>query len=120
MIEGHGDLHHIVPKNHLINNGYPKSGDYNQVANLALTETPINITIKDHPPREYMAWLKGQCRTGQLKLGEIRDPEDLRTNQVENAIPEYIAEVTAANYKEFLSERRKLMAEMIREHYRRL
>jgi hypothetical protein len=120
MIEGHGDIHHIVPKNHLIKNGYPKQGDYNQVANFALTETPINITIKDHPPREYMEWLNGQIETGKLKIGEITQRSDLEANLAENAIPSIINEVTAENYPVFLEKRRKLMAQMIRGYYQAL
>ncbi len=120
MIEGHGDLHHIVPKNHLIKNGYPKQGDYNQVANFALTETPINIAIKDHPPTEYMGWMAEQVTTGRIRLGEITDQADLSANLRENAIPDFISEVSAANYEEFLTERRKLMAQMIRRYYHSL
>lgn len=120
MIEGHGDLHHIVPKNHLIKNGFPKQGDYNQVANFALTETPINITIKDHPPKEYMAWVSEQISSGVLRLGEITDPLDLESNLNENAIPDFIGEVEASSYRDFLEARRKLMAGMIREYYQAL
>ncbi|PYF99271.1 hypothetical protein D893_02712 [Thioalkalivibrio sp. ALE21] len=117
MIEGHGDMHHIVPKNHLIKNGYPKQWDYNQIANFALTETPVNIAIKDHPPQEYMAWVAEQIRTGELRIGEITDQGDLEANLAENAIPDFIGEVTADNYQEFLEARRKQMAAMIREYY---
>ena len=120
MIEGHGDIHHIVPKNHLIRNGFPKAGDYNQVANFALTETPINIGIKDHPPSEYMQWVDEQIQTGSLRLGEINDAEDLAENLSENAIPSFIREVTAENYEDFLRERRRLMADMIRQYYEAL
>ena len=120
MIEGHGDMHHIVPKNHLVKNGYPKQGDYNQVANFALTETAINIAIKDHPPREYMQWLARQVDTGDLKIGEIIQQTDLEANLVENAIPPFIHEVTAENYQQFLEARRKLMARKIREYYEAL
>ncbi len=117
MIEGHGDMHHIVPKNHLIRNGYPKQGDYNQVANFSLTETPINIAIKDYPPKEYMAFLARQIETGELKIGEVTQRDDLEANLVENAIPDFIREVTAENYPVFLEARRKLMAQMIRRYY---
>jgi len=120
MIEGHGDLHHIVPKNHLIRNGFPKENDYNQVANFALTETPINITIKDHPPKEYMGWVRDQIQTGVLRIGEIVNSGDLNANLAENAIPDFIGEVTADNYREFLDARRKLMAAMIRNYYEAL
>lgn len=120
MIEGHGDMHHIVPKNHLIKHGYPKQGDYNQVANFALTETAINIAIKDYPPREYMQWLARQVETGDLKIGEITKQADLDANLAENAIPASIHEVAAENYQEFLEARRKLMARKIRDYYEAL
>lgn len=120
MIEGHGDMHHIVPKNHLVKNGYPKQGDYNQVANYALTETPINIAIKDYPPKEYMAWLARQMETGELKIGEITQQADLEANLADNAIPAFISEVTADNYPVFLEARRKLMARMVRDYYEAL
>jgi hypothetical protein len=120
MIEGHGDMHHIVPKNYLIKNGFPKQGDYNQVANFALTETPINIAIKDHPPQEYMAWVANQFKAGELRIGEITNQADLEGNLAENAIPEFIHDVTAHNYREFLDARRKLMAQIIRDYYESL
>ncbi|KAF0285944.1 hypothetical protein BA899_01300 [Spiribacter sp. SSL99] len=120
MLEGHGDIHHIVPKNHLVQNGFPKAGDYNQVANFALTETPINIGIKDHPPCKYMRWIDEQVRTGELYLGEISDPRDLAENLTENAIPAFIREVSAEKYEEFLRERRRLMAQAIRRFYNAL
>ena len=120
MIEGHGDMHHIVPKNHLIKNGYPKQGDYNQVANFSLTETAINIAIKDHPPKEYMSWVTKQIETDGLRIGEINASTDLEANLAENAIPAFVHEVTAANYPTFLAARRKLMAQMIRDYYEAL
>ena len=120
MIEGHGDMHHIVPKNHLIKNGYPKQSDYNQVANFALTETPINITIKDHPPRDYMAKLARQIETGEMTIGEITEQADLDINLAENAIPTLIHDVSADNYPDFLAARRKLMAQAIHDYYETL
>lgn len=120
MIEGHGDMHHIVPKNHLIKNGYPKQSDFNQVANFALTETPINITIKDHPPRDYMAKLARQIETGEMTIGEITEQADLDINLAENAIPTLIHDVSADNYPDFLAARRKLMAQAIHDYYETL
>src|SRR4051794_15204950 len=55
MHEHSGDIHHIVPKDYLQRNGFPDRSDYNQVANFALTETPINISISNKPPEVYMA-----------------------------------------------------------------
>ena len=120
MQETAGDIHHIVPKDHLQKHGYPDRRDYNQVGNFALTETSINIAISNRPPRDYMAEMDEQIRTGVLTLGEIIDRGDLSRNLRENALPMTLGEVTAATYPEFLAERRKLMAAKIREYYERL
>jgi len=120
MTQQSGDIHHIVPKDYLQKNGYPDRGDYNQVANFALTETSINISISNKPPMEYMAEIAAQIGSGLLALGEIAALDDLAANLAENAVPANLAEVTAGNYREFLVERRKLMATIIRDHYQAL
>ena len=49
-----GDIHHIYPKNYLIKNGFTKI-KYNQIANLAVTESGINQSISDKSPEKYFA-----------------------------------------------------------------
>ena len=120
MTEQSGDIHHIVPKDYLQKNGFPDRGDYNQVANYTLTETSINISISNKPPAVYMAEVDAQIDSRTLTLGEINDRDDLAANLAENAIPPYLAEVTAGTYREFLTARRKLMAAVIRDYYRSL
>jgi hypothetical protein len=120
MHEQSGDIHHIVPKDYLQKNGYPHRADYNQVANLALTETAINISISNKPPAEYMADLAEQIATGGLILGEIKEPGDLQRNLAENAFPANLDEVTAGSYREFLGQRRRLMAGAIRRYFDQL
>lgn len=120
MHEHSGDIHHIVPKDYLIKNGYPDRGDYNQVANYAYTETSINISISNLPPREYMERVDRQIACGELQLGEIRDAEDLAENLRENAIPDDVRDVSAGNYPEFLAARRRLMAATLHRYYESL
>jgi len=120
MHQQSGDIHHIVPKDHLQKNGYPDRGDYNQVANFTLTETSINIRIGNRPPSDYMIEVDKQIKTGDLTLGEIKEADDLERNLVENAIPVQVGTVDARSYKEFLVERRKLMAATIRDYYQAL
>lgn len=120
MHQQSGDIHHIVPKDYLQKHGYPDRGDYNQVANFALTETSINISISNKPPTQYLAEAAAQIETGILTLGEITASDDLAVNLAENAIPPGLAEVTAGSYQEFLAERRRLMALTIRDYYRAL
>jgi hypothetical protein len=55
-----------------------------------------------------------------LNLGEIVDQADLEKNLLENALPTNFAEVDASSYKEFLADRRKLMARKVREYYEQL
>ena len=120
MQEHSGDIHHVVPKDHLKKHGFPDRSDYNQVGNFALTETSINIAISNRAPRDYMAEADEQIRTGVLTLGEIIDRDDISRNLRENALPQTLGEVTAVTYPEFLASRRKLMAAKIREYYERL
>ncbi len=120
MHEQSGDIHHVVPKDYLVKNGFPDRSDYNQVANFALTETSINISISNRPPIEYMAEISRQVESGVLALGELTDGADLDRNLAENAIPAGLAAVTAGSYPEFLVERRKLMASAIRRYFDRL
>lgn len=120
MHQQSGDIHHIVPKDYLQKNGFPDRGDYNQVANFALTETSINISIANKPPAVYMAEVEEQIRTGELRLGEIVDRTDLERNLSQNAVPTSLATVTASSYPEFLAERRKLLAGAIRTYFDQL
>lgn len=117
MHEQSGDIHHIVPKDYLRKNGFPDRAEYNQVANLALTETSINISIGNKPPAQYLAEVSEQVESGVLKLGEIIDADDFDRNLRENAIPTNLAGVTAGSYPEFLAARRFLMAGAIRSYF---
>jgi hypothetical protein len=120
MLEQSGDIHHIVPKDYLQKSGFPDRGDYNQVANYALTETSINISISNKPPSIYMSEVESQIQSGKLALGELTDATDLARNLAANAVPGNLIEISAGAYPEFLVERRKLMAAAIRDYYQAL
>ena len=79
MHQQSGDIHHIVPKDYLQKNGFPDRADYNQVANFALTETSINISIGNKPPTQYMCEVAAQIDSGQLTLGENHGSSGPRT-----------------------------------------
>ncbi|MGW0177310.1 GmrSD restriction endonuclease domain-containing protein [Rhodococcus sp. NPDC003322] len=120
MHQQSGDIHHILPKDYLRKNGYTDRVHYNQVANLALTETSINISIGNRPPTSYMAEVADQIGSGELTLGEIIDQSDLAKNLAENAIPANLETTTSGSYLEFLGHRRKLIAGTIRAHFEQL
>jgi hypothetical protein len=120
MLEESGDIHHLVPKNYLQKNGVADRNDYNQIANFALTETPINIGIKDSAPANYMERLNMQIADGERRLGEITKLYELKENLAANAVPDSIYTTTAESYGDFLTERRLLMSHFIRDYYRSL
>lgn len=120
LIEGRGDVHHIFPKNYLQKNGKDNRSIYNQIANFTMLQTEINIQIGKKAPNEYMKSVVEQCNGKENKYGAINTLEDLKINMEENCIPESFITMTVEDYDEFLKERRKLMANKVKEFYQSL
>ena len=78
----------------------------NQQANYALVESPDNIDISDNPPAEYLA-----------KIRRRFAEEDWKRMSYMHALPEGWETMP---YMEFLENRRKLMAQVIREGFESL
>jgi hypothetical protein len=99
------DRHHLFPKNYLKNLVPPieDRSEVNQVANFALLEYQDNIRISDMPPFEYFP-----------KYAFRHTPEQLRKMMSWHALPEGW---TSLSYSDFLLQRRKLMADVIREGF---
>ena len=114
-----GDVHHIFPKKYLIEHGYDRT-EYNQTANYAYLDTPVNISVGKKAPKEYFSLALQQCGGEQAKCGSIMNEEDLRANLAINCIPEDIFEMDHTRYNEFLEKRRALMAQKIRKYYESL
>lgn len=85
-----------------------------------MTQTETNIKIKDKAPFEYMQIVLDQCVTGKLELGDITSKEELLKNLKDNDIPEGFCRMTAANYDDFLKQRRLLMSKRCKEYYESL
>lgn len=106
MLDMHGDIHHIFPKNYLRKNEINDKREYNQIANYAMVKKEINIKISDQAPSEYLHL-----------LGLSREDRIVRENFEENAVPIELFDMDVNNYQEFLSLRRKLMASKIKGYY---
>lgn len=117
LVELQGDVHHLVPKDYLRKNGVNDRRDYNQVANYAWTETAVNIRIGNREPAEYLAEIEKQIESQTPTLGEINLLEDLEATFAENAVPASLRDTTFENYDSFIEERRKLMAQNLKEYY---
>ena len=102
-----GDIHHIFPKEYLKNHGY---NSRTQVANFALLDTTLNISIGKKAPCEYFS-----------AVLENDEHEDVFwKNLSENCIPREILNMTYEHYDKFLEQRRQLMAQKIQQYYARL
>ena len=112
-----GDILHIFPRAYLRDKGVNSKTKYNQVANYIYLDPQVNKAISDAAPCEYFGRALRQCETKELKLGNITELTLLKENLAENCIPETVIEMDASRYDEFLIERRKLMAAMMRRYY---
>lgn len=119
LLLNRSDVHHVFPKQHLKTQGLNK-GRYNQIANFVLAQSEINIAIGDKAPEKYFAELAEQCAGGKKKYGGITDLEDMKTNLRMHSLPESLLDGNVPDYKEFLEERRQLMAQKIKHWFEKL
>ena len=111
-----GDIHHIFPREYLKKNGL-KRGQYNQIANYVYMQSEINIKIRDKAPKTYFEEIQEQCNSNKLQYGGICDLQTLIENLKMNCVPESIYSMEIDNYEIFLSQRRALMAQKIKDYY---
>lgn len=118
MIEQKGDVHHIFPREYLKANGLTRS-DYNQVANYIYTQTEINIRIGKKAPADYLGYVQDvQCQGGVTKYGGIININELQANLCNDCcLPDDLASMDVSRYQEFLTKRRVLIAQRLKEYY---
>ena len=110
------DIHHIFPKNYLVKHGYDKS-KYNRIANFVHLRNDINISVSDLAPREYLGDI---LSGGNNHHSDIVNEAEMVNNFKDNAIPKILLQAEADDYDEFLQQRQRLMAEMVRDYYKGL
>lgn len=117
LIANRGDIHHLFPKKYLQNNGHNLRNDYNQIANYVMTQSEINIRIKDDAPNVYMKKVVDQIDNQDPYIGAITTKEALEESFKQNCIPEEFVNYTVDHYFDFLHKRRYLMAQKMKEYY---
>jgi hypothetical protein len=100
------ERHHLFPKAWLIKQGITEQRDTNQIANFALVEWSDNISISDEPPSTYLPNYLKRLSTNEYKQATYW-----------HALPDGWQSM---EYNEFLVERRKLMAKVIKDAYEKL
>lgn len=112
-----GDVHHIFPKQYLVDNHFDKT-QYNQEANYVFLDRPVNISIGKKAPNIYFAEAKNRCLSDSSgQSGLINDIDKFYANLEVNCVPIETIEMNYTNYNEFLEKRRKLMAAKIKKYY---
>lgn len=112
-----GDVHHIFPKQYLIENHFDKS-QYNQNANFVFLDRPVNISVGKKAPNIYLKEAKQRCTNGDTEqTGLINDIDKFYANLEANCIPVEAIEMDHTSYNEFLEKRRKIMAVKIKKYY---
>ena len=100
------ERHHLFPKGYLAKAGITQRRDTNQIANYTLVEWPDNIGISDKSPAEYF-----------LQYATRLSSDELDSMRVWHALPEGWEHM---EYRQFLEERRKLIAQVIHTGFNRL
>ena len=117
LITTMGDVHHIFPKQYLIDNGVKDKAKYNQVANFTYLDTPTNIAIGKDEPSKYFTKVWEQVKTSDFFIGNLKTEDAIEKNLSANCIPLEIKNWIYTNYEDFLSQRRILMANKIKNYY---
>jgi hypothetical protein len=100
------ERHHLNPRAWLEKQGETDLRVINQMANFALLEWPDNIDISDDPPSQYVPAIKSRF-----------SDEQWAAMQEYHALP---ANWETMAYSDFLEQRRKLMAGIIRRGFETL
>ena len=97
------ERHHLFPKAWLHRNGVPEQRDTNQIANYALVEWSDNLDISDKAPSEYLPYYLSRLST-----------DDQQKMYYWHALPNNWEQM---DYTDFLVERRKRMAQVVKDAY---
>lgn len=119
---GSSDIHHIFPKNYLQKTGTLNLRSiYNQVANYAYLDTPINILIGNRAPNDYFIEAFESAENNGIVFGNPMNLNELKCNLQSNCIPLEIKDWDYNQYLDkFLPTRRRLMAQKIMKYYKSL
>jgi hypothetical protein len=97
------ERHHLFPKAYLAKHGFVSTRDTNQIANYAWIEWGDNSLISDEPPSAYVPAINKRFK--QMDLDRFYRWHALPANW------------DKLDYKDFLRQRRELMANVIAEGY---
>ena len=116
LISLRGDIHHLFPKDYLSKHGLDR-GKYNQIANYVYMQSEVNIKVGNKPPKDYFELIKSQIQDENRQVSGLSTEQDLLDNLKMNCVPTEIMDMNINDYQDFLTLRRKLMAQKIKPYY---
>ena len=116
LIALRGDIHHLFPKDYLSKHGLDR-GKYNQIANYVYMQSEVNIKVGNKPPKDYFELIKNQIQDENRQVSGLSTEQDLLDNLKMNCVPTEIMDMQISDYQDFLTLRRKLMAQKIKAYY---
>ena len=119
IIANRGDIHHLFPKDYLKKNGLDRR-QYNQIANYVYMQSEVNIKVGNKPPKDYFELIKTQIQDDNRLVSGLSSEQDFLENLKMNCVPTEIMEMSIDDYQDFLTLRRKLMAQKIKKYYNSL
>ena len=119
LIEQRGDIHHLFPKDYLKKQGLDR-WKYNQIANYVYMQSEINIKVGNKPPKGYFELILNQIQENNTSVSGISSEMELFDNLKQNCVSAEIVNMEINDYQHFLTMRRKLMAEKIKNYYHSL
>lgn len=104
LYESRTETYQILPKAYLAKCGYTARGIYGQVANLTYITKEVRHIVKRRAPEAY-----------RQRLSRAVGEDKIKASLLEHGISPAVFEADERNIEEILSERRRHMAEELRE-----
>ena len=109
LYENKTEGYQILPKAYLEKCGFKTRETYGQVANITYISKNVKNVVKRQSPSKY-----------KEALPKICDEQTIHNTLVANAVPSYLFEVDDSRVEDFFKDRRKMMAQKVKEYYQGL
>lgn len=80
-------------------------------------QSEVNIKVGNKPPKDYFELIKSQIQDENRQVSGLSTEQDLLDNLKMNCVPTEIMDMNVNDYQDFLTLRRKLMAQKIKAYY---
>ena len=83
-------------------------------------QSEMNIKVGNKPPKDYLELIKTQIFENNKLVSGLSTEQEILDNLKMNCVPIEIMGMDINDYQDFLTLRRKLMAQKFKEYYKTL